>query len=284
MSPSFGSHIRISFPNAKINLGLDIVRRRPDGYHDISTVMIPVPWCDILEAVPAKDTGTTLTVTGRTVDCPPEKNLVMKAFRALERLVELPPLDLYLSKVIPDGAGLGGGSSDASTLLKMLDSMLGLDLGSEQLAEVASTLGADCPFFIADSPMLCTGTGTVMTPIDIPALEDKAILIVKPRVSVPTAAAYSKVVPSVPSRPVEEILSLPIQQWQGLLKNDFEPSVFEAYPEVARVKESIMSLAPLYASMSGSGSAVYGLFDNATLAERAAESFGAFDHLVAAMD
>ena len=250
----------ISFPNAKINLGLDILRRRPDGYHDISTVMIPVPWCDVLEAVPATGTDTTLTVSGRGVDCPQEKNLVMKAYRALEQLVELPPLDLYLRKIIPDGAGLGGGSSDASGLLKMLNTMLDLDLSNEQLAEVASTLGADCPFFIADSPMLCTGTGTTMTPIDIPALEGVSVLIVKPAVSVPTAAAYSRVIPALPSRPVEEIVTLPVEQWQGLLKNDFEPSVFAAYPEVGRVKETIMSLEPLYASMSGSGAAVYGLF------------------------
>lgn len=250
----------ISFPNAKINLGLDILRRRPDGYHDISTVMIPVPWCDVLEAVPATGIETTLTVTGRTVACPVEKNLVIKAFRTLGQLVELPPLDIYLRKIIPDGAGLGGGSSDASSMLKMLDSMLSLDLGSRRLAEVASTLGADCPFFIADTPMLCTGTGTTMAPIDVPALEGKAILIVKPPVSVPTAAAYARVSPSLPAIQVEEILSLPIELWQGLLKNDFEPSVFAAYPEVARVKDTIISLKPLYSSMSGSGAAVYGIF------------------------
>lgn len=250
----------ISFPNAKINLGLDILRRRPDGYHDISTVMIPVPWCDVLEVVPASGTETTLTVTGRPVDCPMEKNLVMKAFRALEQAVTLPPIDIYLRKIIPDGAGLGGGSSDASSMLKILDSMMELDLGIKKLAEIASTLGADCPFFLAGTPMLCSGTGITMSPIDVPAINGKAIFIVKPPVSVPTAAAYARVSPSVPTQAVEEILALPIELWQGALKNDFEPSVFAAYPQVARVKETIMSLKPLYASMSGSGAAVYGIF------------------------
>lgn len=257
----------ITFPNAKINLGLDILRRRPDGYHDISTVMVPVPWTDILEVIPAKGPETTLTVSGRPVDCPPEKNLVMKACRALGRKTRLPGLDLYLRKIIPDGAGLGGGSADASFLLTTVRDMLELPLSDSLLADIASTLGADCPFFIHNQPMLCTGTGTEMTPIELPALSGLGILIVKPPVSVPTAQAYSRVTPAVPEMPVEQILTLPVTRWQGLLKNDFEPSVFAAYPEVARVKEAVLSLGPLYASMSGSGASVYGLFTSDKLAE-----------------
>lgn len=257
----------ITFPNAKINLGLDILRRRPDGYHDISTVMVPVPWTDILEAVPARGCGTTLTVSGRQVDCPPEKNLVMKAYRALSAKVQLPDIDIYLRKIIPDGAGLGGGSADASFLLTMVARMASLNISDRELASLAATLGADCPFFVYNRPMLCTGTGTEMTPIDVPSLNGLGILIVKPPVCVPTALAYSRVSPAEPRLSVAEILSLPPEQWQGLLKNDFEPSVFTAYPEVARVKESILSLGPVYASMSGSGAAVYGLFRSDKLSE-----------------
>ena len=138
----------ILFPNAKINLGLDILRRRPDGYHDIETVMIPVPWCDVLEIVPAKGSETTLTVSGRRVDCPPEKNLVMKAYRALAETVELPPVDIFLRKIIPDGAGLGGGSADAAFTLRGLNELFALGLSDSRLAEIAAGLGADCPFFI----------------------------------------------------------------------------------------------------------------------------------------
>ena len=185
----------ITFPNAKINLGLDILRRREDGYHDIETVMVPVPWHDVLEIVPAKGEETTLTVTGRHVDCPPEKNLVMKAYRALEREVSLPPVDIYLRKIIPDGAGLGGGSADASFTLRALNELFALGYNDEQLARVASTLGADCPFFIYNRPMLCTGTGTDMEPIDVD-LQGLDILIAKPDVSVPTAAAYSHTTPA----------------------------------------------------------------------------------------
>lgn len=257
----------ITFPNAKINLGLDILRRRSDGYHDLSTVMVPVPWTDILEVVPAKGPQTTLTVSGRPVNCPTEKNLVMKAWRALAEKTPLPPVDIFLRKIIPDGAGLGGGSADASFLLTAARRLLELPLSDSQLADIAATLGADCPFFIYNRPMLCTGTGTEMTPIDIPALKGLGIVIVKPPVSVPTAQAYSRVTPAEPELTVTEILARPITEWQGLLKNDFESSVFAAYPEVARVKEAMLALSPIYASMSGSGAAVYGLFEGDKLAD-----------------
>ncbi len=136
----------ILFPNAKINLGLDILRRRPDGYHDIETVMYPIPWCDILEIVPAKGSATTLTTSGRPVACPPEKNLVMKAVRALSETAEIPPVDIYLRKIIPDGAGLGGGSADASFTLLGLNTLFGLGYSSDQLAEIANGVRASCTF------------------------------------------------------------------------------------------------------------------------------------------
>lgn len=255
----------ITFPNAKINLGLDILCRRPDGYHDISTIMVPVKWADVLELVPAKGSDTTLTVTGRGVDCPIDKNLVMKAYRALAMRVDIPPVDIYLNKIIPDGAGLGGGSSDASFTLTAINDMFSLGISSGELAEIAASIGSDCPFFIYNRPMYCSGTGTRMTPIDLPALDGLNIVIIKPNVSVPTAEAYSRVTPSFPAVPIENIVAMPVKEWQGLLKNDFEPSVFAAHPSIGEIKNQLLELGALYASMSGSGAAVYGIFTADTL-------------------
>lgn len=251
----------ILFPNAKINLGLDIVGKRPDGYHNIETVMIPVPWTDVLEIVPAEGKESTLTVSGRKVDCPTEKNLVMRAFRALESEFGLPPVDIYLRKIIPDGAGLGGGSADAAFTLKGLNSLFELGLTDERLAETAAKLGADCPFFIYNRPMLCTGIGTDFSPVDVD-LSGYSIVIVKPQVSVPTAQAYSRVTPAMPSRHIADVLTeSSVDGWQTTLKNDFEASVFPLYPLVGDIKARLIEMGAAYASMSGSGSAVYGLFD-----------------------
>lgn len=251
----------ILFPNAKINLGLDIVGKRPDGYHNIETVMIPVPWTDVLEIVPAEGKESTLTVSGRKVDCPTEKNLVMRAFRALESEFGLPPVDIYLRKIIPDGAGLGGGSADAAFTLKGLNSLFELGLTDERLAETAAKLGADCPFFIYNRPMLCTGIGTDFSPVDVD-LSGYSIAIVKPQVSVPTAQAYSRVTPAMPSRHIADVIAeSSVDAWQTTLKNDFEASVFPLYPLVGDIKARLIEMGAAYASMSGSGSAVYGLFD-----------------------
>lgn len=256
----------ILFPHAKINLGLDIVARRPDGYHDIETVMVPTGWEDVLELTPAPDgRHTTLTVSGRTVDCPPEKNLVMKAFRAMEAATGgLPPTAIGLHKVIPDGAGLGGGSADAAFTLRGLNELYNIGLPESQLCRIAAAIGADCPFFIADRPMLCTGIGTDMSPIEVPALSGLTLAIVKPPVSVNTAAAYSRVVPHRPARPLLERIAAPLSSWQGSVDNDFERSVFPQFPEIARVKDLIVGAGAAYSAMSGSGSAVFGLFEDVT--------------------
>ncbi|MCM1162776.1 MAG: 4-(cytidine 5'-diphospho)-2-C-methyl-D-erythritol kinase [Muribaculaceae bacterium] len=260
------------FPNAKINLGLDIIARRPDGYHDIATVMVPVPWCDILEIVPTEKPAATLTVTGRKVDCPPEKNLVMKAYRLMDEEYGLPPVDIFLRKIIPDGAGLGGGSADAAFTLTLLNSMFGLGLSADELSARAARLGADCPLFVYNRPMLARGIGTELSPIDVD-LRGLTLVIVKPPVSVPTAQAYSRVTPAVPATPIPEILSLPVVEWQGRLKNDFEASVFPLHPMLADIKETLLRLGAVYASMSGSGSALYALFQTDILAEQVADTF-----------
>lgn len=256
----------ILFPNAKINLGLDILFKRDDSYHEIETVMIPVGWQDILEIVPAKNNETTLTVTGRTVDCPPEKNLVMKAYRKLAETIDIPPVDIYLRKIIPDGAGLGGGSADAAFTLTGLNDLFSLGLSQDKLAHIAAAIGADCPFFIYNRPMLCTGTGTTMSPIDI-NISELSVVIIKPAVSVPTAMAYSRVKPSIPSISLGHTIQLPPEKWHGQLKNDFEPSVFPLLPQCGDIKTRLQSSGAIYSSMSGSGSAVYGLFKSDILAE-----------------
>lgn len=262
----------ILFPNAKINLGLDILRRREDGYHDIETVMYPIPWTDILEIVPARGSHNTLTLSGCCVNCPPEKNLVMKAVAALSEYVEIPPVDIFLRKIIPDGAGLGGGSADATFTLLGLNTLFSLGLSDDTLAGIASSLGADCPFFIYNRPMLCHGTGTDFTPVTL-TLSGLTLLVVKPDVSVPTAEAYRNCTPALPEVSIADTITLPIDRWTGRLKNDFEASVFPNYPLIADIKRRILSLSPLYASMSGSGSAMYALFDNDILADSLTDLF-----------
>lgn len=266
----------ILFPNAKINVGLNILSRRPDGYHEIETIMYPIGWNDILEIVPAKGAESTLTVTGRSVDCPIEKNLVMKAYRALRARVEMPEVDIYLRKIIPDGAGLGGGSSDAAFTLIGLNRLFSLGLSDEYLAEVAAEIGADCPFFIYNRPMLASGIGTDFKPTEL-SLKGYRLLVIKPAVSVPTAKAYAGVTPHPAEYELSKIADLPIDEWQGRIVNDFEQSVFAAYPEIVEVKEYLAEMGAVYTSMSGSGSAVYGVFDGDKLAEQARSRFPLYD-------
>lgn len=263
----------ITFPNAKINLGLNIVERRPDGYHNIETVFYPVPLTDILEIVPAAGTaGTSLTCHGNPVDCPTEKNLVFKAYGLLQRQFDLPPVEMHLYKHIPDGAGLGGGSSDAAHALVMLNRMFNLDLSDADLAAMAATLGADCPFFVYNRPMVATGIGDRLSPVDVD-LEGKTLLLVKPPVGVDTRTAYSRVVPRRPDVNLTDIIGGPVQSWDGLLVNDFEPSVFAALPQLWLIKARLMDAGAQYAAMSGSGSTVFGIFDNDNLAETLADTF-----------
>lgn len=252
----------VVFPNCKINLGLDILRKRADGYHDLRSVFVPVPWCDVLEAVPLPEGAESrLTVTGNPCDCPPEKNLVMKALRALEqRIGRTLPVDIHLHKVIPDGAGLGGGSSDAAFMLMLLNDIYSFGLSKDELAEVAATVGADCPFFIYNRPMLATGTGTTLTPVDVPGLEGCDIVLVKPRGSVSTARAYAGVTPAETTAPTA--CDAPPAQWSQTLKNDFEKSVTAQLPEIADVRARLETLHPIYVQMSGSGSALFALFPN----------------------
>lgn len=260
----------IVFPNAKINIGLNILRRRSDGYHDISTVMVPVPWRDILEIVPAKSNETTLTVTGRPVDCTTEKNLVMKAFRRVQREIPVPEMDIYLHKVIPDGAGLGGGSADAAFTITALNTMLSLGLSEEKMAEMASEIGADCAFFVYNRPMLAEGKGEVLTEIDID-LSGVEALIMKPTTYISTAEAYAGVTPETPPEHISQAIASPHKEWQRRIRNDFEISLRSNHPEIEAIKEKMQAKGAFYASLSGSGSAVYGLFERDILSDNSAD-------------
>ncbi|MBO4722370.1 MAG: 4-(cytidine 5'-diphospho)-2-C-methyl-D-erythritol kinase [Muribaculaceae bacterium] len=257
----------LSFPNAKINLGLNIVERRSDGYHNLETVFYPIGLTDVLEIVPAKGGESTLTTYGNPVDCPVEKNLVMKALRLMQQHYDVPEVDIYLYKHIPDGAGLGGGSSDASSTMLMLNEMFNLGIAKTDMARLAATLGADCPFFIYNQPMMATGIGDVLTPIDV-SISGLYLFLVKPAVSVPTKVAYSRVTPAPSTSPLEADVARNVSQWSGVVKNDFEPSVFSAFPELAAIKSAIENGGALYASMSGSGSSIFGIFDDVNMAEK----------------
>lgn len=272
------------FPNAKINLGLRILRRRADGYHDIATIMLPVGWCDVLEMLPAHDGTGSFRQSGDALDCPPEKNLVLKALRNLEAYLgrTLPPLDIILEKHIPSGAGLGGGSSDASFALIGANAIFRLGLSAGELAEVAARTGADCPFFIYNRPMLATGIGEILRGADCSALAGTGLLIAKPvSEAVSTAAAYAGVTPrEIDSESaLTEELGRDVAGWAdaGVLVNDFESSIFPLRPEIAAVKERMRTAGAVYTAMSGSGAAVFGLFPSVKLAEEARTAFADCD-------
>lgn len=249
----------IFFPNAKINIGLNIVERRTDGYHNIETIMYPIKWCDILEIVPAKKAKSTLTVTGRHIECPAEKNLVMKALRMFQDTYTIGNVDIFLHKIIPDGAGLGGGSADAAFTLKGLNELFNCNIPNEQLAKMASKIGADCPFFIYNEPQLATGIGDEFSPVNL-NLNGHKLLVVKPHVSVPTSKAYSGVIPQTPTHCLRQSLSRPIDTWKEYITNDFEKSIFPEYPEISGIKHKLQEMGATYTSMSGSGSSIYGIF------------------------
>ncbi len=250
------------FPNAKINLGLNILSRRPDKYHDISTVFYPVGWSDALEVISAKDARKEcrLHLSGLPVDGDVQDNLVVKAYRMLAQDYPLPSVEVYLHKAIPFGAGLGGGSADASCMLRLLRDMFSLPLSDDGLAVYAARLGADCPFFIYNRPMLAEGIGERLSPIDI-SLRGYFLVLVKPEISVSTADAYSLVTPAVPSLSLPDVLSRPVVEWKELLVNDFEKSVFKHYPVLSHLKQQLYDKGAVYVSMSGSGSTMYGLFE-----------------------
>lgn len=253
----------LCFPNAKINIGLNIVERRNDGFHNIETLFYPISLSDILEVVVSENASGSkcgLKVTGQSIPGDPETNLCVKAYHLLNKTFELPPVTMHLHKLIPMGAGLGGGSSDGAYTLTTLNKKFNLGLTGEQLCDHAAQLGSDCAFFIENKPALGTGKGNILQKKPV-LLSDHYMVLVKPNVFVGTAEAYAGVKPSKPAEPIDQLIKKPIKEWKELIVNDFEKSVFAKHPEIEKIKDLLYISGAVYASMTGSGSAVYGIFD-----------------------
>jgi len=248
----------ICFPNAKINLGLHVVEKRKDGFHNIETCFYPIPLKDALEIVPA--TEFSFTQVGLTMNSSPSDNLVIKALNLFKKRYDVPDLSVYLKKVIPFGAGLGGGSADAAFMLKLLNAYTSQNLNEEELEKMAVEIGADCPFFIRNTPVIATGIGNIFDSIGL-SLKGYTLYIIKPNLSVSTKDAYASVKPHKPNVSLHEILQNPVKEWKEALKNDFEPGIFQKYPVIAEIKAYMYAQGAVYAAMSGSGSAVFGLFE-----------------------
>lgn len=249
----------VVFPHCKINLGLQIVSKRTDGYHNIETCFYPVPWTDILEIIKAEK--FSFSSSGLDIPGNPDDNLCIKAYRLLQRDFNLSPVQMHLHKVIPAGAGLGGGSSDAAFTLRTINSIFKLGLSTQQLLTYAAQLGSDCSFFVEDKPMLGRGRGEILSDLNL-SLKGMFLILVKPDIHVSSAEAFAGIKPKQPSASLSEILSLPLSEYRGVLINDFEESVFQKHPSIASIKESMYQHGALYASMSGSGASVFGIFNS----------------------
>lgn len=255
----------IVFPNAKINLGLRILRKRDDGFHDIETIFYPLPLCDALEILPAHSAEPSFQCTGLSTGILPEQNLVLKAYELLKtHFPEIPPVHIFLHKAIPAGAGLGGGSADASFTLQLLCRLFHLPAADELLQQLALSLGSDCPFFLYNKPCLGTGRGEQLHPISL-SLKNHSWVLVNPGIHVSTAAAFASITPQEPAESLSELIHLPPAQWQGRVINDFETPVFALHPEIGAIKEILLSAGAVFASMSGTGSTVFGLFEQKEL-------------------
>ena len=257
----------ITFPCAKINLGLNIVSKRPDGYHNLETVFYPIPLTDALEIkymdekFPS-ESPCDLKITGNDVDCNEEDNLVIKAYQLLAADFQLPRVHAHLVKRIPTQAGLGGGSSDAAYMIRLLDERFRLNIGIPEMECYAAKLGADCAFFITADPSYAEGIGDVLMPVDVPGagLGGYYLAVVKPSVAVSTRDAYAAIVPKTPVKCCRDIVRQPIETWKDELVNDFEAPIFAMHPELAAIKQSLYDAGAVYSAMSGSGSALFGIF------------------------
>lgn len=257
----------IIFPCAKINLGLNVVSKREDGYHNIETVFYPIPLHDALEIKKMDEEFPSefpcdLKITGNAVECNEQENLVVKAYNLLAKDFTLPHVHAHLYKQIPSQAGLGGGSSDAAFMIRLLDSRFRMNIGNSEMENYAAKLGADCAFFITSEPAFATGIGDVLAPVNISGNDMKGyyLVLIKPNVQVSTKEAYARISPKQPAKSCRTVVAQPISTWKEELSNDFEESVFALYPELAAIKRKLYALGADYAQMSGSGSSMFGLF------------------------
>ena len=281
----------IKFVNAKINIGLNIVGKREDGYHDLETVFFPVglecglpyqpdPFDDVLEITydGGEVNGCRFQFMGRRIDCPPKKNLVVRAatlflgrYNAAQNdLEKFGMFEIILDKHLPDGAGLGGGSADAAFTLELLNEITGSFFSKEELRAMALRLGADCSFFLENTPCFASGVGEKLVPIHLD-MKGYYILIIKSDINISTAEAFAGITPKKPDFDLRFLQYLPVEEWKNRVVNDFETTVFAKYPELAELKQRLYEAGALYASMSGSGSAIYGIFNSAEIANKERE-------------
>ena len=254
----------LAFPNGKINLGLNVLRKREDGFHDIETLFYPVALSDALEVIkhPYNPSAVEFTCTGLQIKGEEEDNLCLKAYQLLKKdFPQLPAVKIHLHKAIPLGAGLGGGSADAAFLLNLLNSQFGLSLSSNQLFDCALQLGSDCPFFMVNKPCFASGRGEIQEEIPVIDINWKMILV-NPGIHVGTGWAFSQVKPSLPQKNIRTVIQQPMVTWRTDLTNDFENAVFTTYPQIKKIKEELYNQGAIYAAMSGSGSTVFGIFDS----------------------
>ena len=257
----------IYFPCAKINLGLNITEKRADGYHNLETVFFPIPICDALEIKTMDErfpsnVACDLKVTGNNVCCNENDNLIVKAYNMIAAEFDIPRVHAHLYKNIPSEAGLGGGSSDAAYMIRLLDQRFRINIGNAEMEKYAARLGADCPFFITAEPSYAEGIGEILSPVNITDnnLEGYSLVVVKPQIAVSTKEAFSNITPRKPLMCCREIVAQPIETWKDALCNDFEESVFGIYPKLNDIKNRIYTLGAAYAQMSGSGSSLFGIF------------------------
>lgn len=249
----------IIFPNCKINLGLRILQKRTDGFHNIETVFYPLPFYDVLELVHSQ-TGTALHTSGISIDTASADNLCLKAYELLRKdFPAISSVEIHLHKNIPSGAGLGGGSADAAFMLQLLNLFFRLEIDKQQLMHYALQLGSDCPFFIINTPCVGTGRGEQLTPLVLD-LSSYQFVLVNPGIHVSTGQAFSGIIPVDGGKSVHEIIQQPINTWKDELVNDFEAGIFQQYPVIGEIKEQLYHKGAVYASMSGTGSTVYGIF------------------------
>lgn len=247
----------IVFPNAKINIGLNIINRRPDAYHNIETIFYPVAIRDALEVIESQ--LLSFTSSGLAIPGDPDHNLCLKAYHLISKDFKLPPVQIHLHKHIPIGAGLGGGSADASFFIKLINEKFNLGLNNGTMEEYASQLGSDCSFFIQNKPVFAFERGDKFEPVNID-LSAYYIVLVMPPIQISTAEAYEGISPGKPEKSLTDLVKFPVEEWRSLISNDFEETVSIKYPVIALIKEALYKNGALYASMSGSGSSVYGIF------------------------
>ncbi len=254
----------IAFPNCKINLGLNILAKKEDGFHDLETFFFPINIYDVLELLPSNEGALQLTTSGIPLDNS-ENNICLKAYRLVKKdYPDLPAINLHLHKAIPLGAGLGGGSADGVSMLQLLNKKFNLKIDDEHFFDYALKLGSDCPFFLINKPSFAAGRGETLKPLQL-SLTGYKIVIVNPGIHISTTEAFKDITPSIPKKRIIEIITQPIDTWKEELVNDFEKSVFEKHPRLSEIKTDLYDKGATYAAMSGSGSTVYGIFKNETI-------------------